>query len=159
MLRKQVSFLGYTVSQAGVGTDPDKVAAVEEWPVPQNLRQSRVFVGLCQYYRRFVPNFSGITAPLHALTKKGARLEWTPDCQQAFDQLKEALVGADVLALPSEEGMYVLDCDASDKAIGAVLSQIQNGVKRPICYGSQLYDRHQQNYNVTRKELLALVTS
>jgi len=78
MLRKQVSFLGYTVSQAGVGTDPDKVAAVKEWPVPQNLRQSRVFVGLCQYYRRFVPNFSGITPPLHALTKKGARFEWTP---------------------------------------------------------------------------------
>ena len=158
LLRKQVSFLGYTVSQAGVGTDPDKIAAVRDWPVPQNLRQSRAFVGLCQYYRRFVPNFSGIAAPLHALTKKGARFEWTPACQQAFDQLKEALISADVLALPSEEGMYILDCDASDKAIGAVLSQVQNGVERPICYGSQLYDRHQQNYNVTRKELLALVT-
>jgi len=71
ILRKQVSFRGYTVSQAGVGTDPDKVAAVKDWPVPQNLRQSRAFVGLCKYYRRFVPNFSGIAAPLHALTKKG----------------------------------------------------------------------------------------
>jgi len=85
LLRKPVSFLGYTVSQAGVGTDPDNIAAVKDWLVPQNLRQSRAFVGLCQYYRRFVPNFSGIAAPLCALTKKGARFEWTLDCQQSFD--------------------------------------------------------------------------
>jgi len=67
-------------------------------------------------------------------------------------------MSADVLALPNDEGQFVLDCDASDKAIGAVLSQIQNGEERPICYASQLYDKHQQNYNVTRKELLAMVT-
>ena len=158
MLQKRVTFLGYTISQAGVGTDPDKISAVKDWPVPQNLRQCRAFVGLCQYYRRFVPNFSGIAAPLHALTKKGARFTWTPECQSAFDQLKEILISADVLALPNEEGTFILDCDASDKAIGAVLSQIQDGHERPICYASQLYDRHQQNYNVTRKELLALVT-
>lgn len=158
MLQKRVTFLGYTVSQAGVGTDPDKIAAVRDWPVPHNLRQCRAFVGLCQYYRRFVPNFSGVAAPLHALTKKGARFAWTAEFQASFDKLKEILIGADVLALPNDEGMFVLDCDASDKAIGAVLSQIQNGEERPICYASQLYDKHQRNYNVTRKELLAFVT-
>ena len=67
-------------------------------------------------------------------------------------------MSADVLALPNDEGQFVLDCDASDKAIGAVLSQIRNGEERPICYASQLYDKHQQNYNVTRKELLVMVT-
>jgi len=158
MLQKRVTFLGYTISQAGVGTDPEKIAAVKDWPIPQNLRQCRAFIGLCQYYRRFVPNFSGIAAPLHALTKKGARFTWTAECQTAFDHLKEILVGADVLALPTDEGTFILDCDASDKAIGAVLSQIQDGEERPVCYASQLYDKHQQNYNVTRKELLALVT-
>ena len=158
LLQKRVAFLGYTISQAGVGTDPDKIAAVQNWPVPQNLRQCRAFVGLCQYYRRFVPDFSGIAAPLHALTKKGARFLWTPECQTAFEKLKSTLTSADVLALPRDEGMFVLDCDASDKAIGAVLSQIQDGEERPICYASQLYDKHQKNYNVTRKELLALVT-
>ena len=158
LLQRRVTFLGYTVSQEGVGTDPDKISAVKDWPTPQNLRQCRAFVGLCQYYRRFVPNFSGIAAPLHALTKKGARFLWTDDCQSAFDQLKQILTSADVLALPKEEGTFVLDCDASDKAIGAVLSQIQDGQERPICYASQLYDKHQRNYNVTRKEMLALVT-
>ena len=158
IMQKRVSFLGYIVSESGIGTDPSKIEAVRNWPVPTNLRQSRAFVGLCQYYRRFVPNFSAIAAPLHALTKKGAPFIWTAECQNAFEQLKEALTSADVLALPDDEGHYILDCDASDKAIGAVLSQIQNGEERPICYASQLYDKHQQNYNVTRKELLALVT-
>jgi len=95
MLQKRVTFLGYTVSQAGVGTDLEKITAVKDWPVPQNLRQCRAFIGLCQYYRRFVPNFSRIASPLHALTKKGARFEWTAECQSAFDQLKEKLETGD----------------------------------------------------------------
>ena len=158
VMQKQVTFLGFTVSQTGVGTDPWKISAIRDWPVPTNLRQSRAFVGICQYYRRFVPNFSELAAPLHALTKKGARFEWTPQCQAAFEQLKQALLSADVLALPADEGQFILDCDASDHAIGAVLSQVQNGEERPILYASQLYDKHQRNYNVTRKELLAVVT-
>ena len=158
LLQKSVAFLGYTVSGEGIATDPSKIEAVQNWPTPANLRQCRAFVGLCQYYRRFVPNFSAIAAPLHALTKKGAQFVWSAECQAAFDRLKEALVSADVLALPDDEGQFVLDCDASDRAIGAVLSQIQDGKERPICYASQLYDRHQENYNVTRKELLAMVT-
>jgi len=158
MLQKSVAFLGYTVSGEGISTDPSKIEAVENWPTPTNLRQSRAFVGLCQYYRRFVPNFSAIAAPLHALTKKGAQFVWSAECQTAFDRLKDALISANVLALPNDEGQFILDCDASDRAIGAVLSQIQDGKERPICYASQLYDRHQENYNVTRKELLAMVT-
>ena len=158
ILQKRVTFLGFTVSGDGVSTDPSKIAAVRDWPTPTNLRQCRAFVGLCQYYRRFVPNFSAIAAPLHALTKKGTPFVWSAECQSAFDQLKAALLSADVLALPNDEDQYVLDCDASDRAMGAVLSQIQNGEERPICYASQLFDKHQQNYNVTRKELLALVT-
>ena len=79
-------------------------------------------------------------------------------CQEAFVQFKAALMSADVLALPLEKGPFILDCGASDTGIGAVLSQIQNGIERPICYASQLYNRHEQNYNVTRKELLALIT-
>jgi len=77
VLQKQVHFLGFTVSGDGVSIDSDKVNVIREWPVPTNLRQSRAFVGLCQYYRRFVPKFSEIAAPLHALTKKAARFRWT----------------------------------------------------------------------------------
>jgi len=158
ILQKKVTFLGYSISQHGVGTDPDKISAVRDWPVPTNLKQSRTFVGFCQYYRRFVPQFSEIAAPLHALNKKGARFVWTKECQSSFDALKNALIGADVLALPNETDTFILDCDASDLGTGAVLSVVRNGEERPICYASQLYDKHQQNYNVTRKELLAIVT-
>jgi len=158
LIRRCVSFLGYTVSESGIGTDPSKIEAVRTWPVPTNLRQCTAFIGLCQYYRRFVPNFSAVAAPLHALTKKGASFLWTLECQQAFDQLKSALTSAKVLTLPNDDDHFILDCDASKKAMGAVLSQIQNGEEHPICYASQLYDKHQRNYNVTGKELLALVT-
>jgi len=78
--------------------------------------------------------------------------------QRAFDNLKAALSDATVLALPRDEGEFTLGCDASDLAIGAVLSQVQDGEERPICYASQLYNKHERNYNVTRKELLAVVT-
>ena len=158
LMQKQVSFLGYQVSQSGVATDPQKIAAIRDWPVPSNLRQCRAFVGICQYYRKFVPNFSEIAAPLHALTKKGARFIWDDSCQAAYEHLKNALTTAPTLALPNDEGEFLLDCDASDHAIGAVLSQVQDGVEKPICYASQLYNRHEKNYNVTRKELLAVVT-
>jgi len=86
------------------------------------------------------------------------RFQWTDACQRAFDGLKSALLGATVLALPRDEGDFILDCDASEVAIGAVLAHVQNGEERPICYASQLYNRHEKNYNVTRKELLAVVT-
>ena len=91
---------------------PRKIEAVRDWPTPTNLRQCRTFIGLCQYYRRFVPNFSAIAAPLYALTKKGAQFVWSADCKTAFEHLKEALMSADVLALPNDEGQFVLDCDA-----------------------------------------------
>jgi hypothetical protein len=108
ILQRKVSFLGYSISQRGVGTDPDKISAVRDWPVPTSLKQSRAFVGLCQYYHRFVPRFSEIAAPLHALTRKGARFIWTEECQAAFDALKNALIGADALALPNETDTTVM---------------------------------------------------
>ena len=106
ILQKCVAFLGYVVSETGIGTDPSKIEAVQNWPVPTNLRQCRAFVGLCQYYRRFVPNFSTIAAPLHALTKRGVPFHWSAECQNAFEQLKTTLTGADVLALPND-GQFI----------------------------------------------------
>ena len=105
-----------------------------------------------------MPGFSETAAPLHALTKKGARFEWSTECDAAFAQLKTALSTAPVLALPNNNGEFILDCNASGHSIGAVLSQVQDGKERPLCYASQLYGKHEANYNVTRKELLAVIT-
>src|SRR5678816_378159 len=95
------------------------------------------FMGLCSYYRRFVPDFARIGRPLHAMTKKDVRFCWSPECSAAFSQLKEKLTQSPILALPTNDGAYILDTDASDGAIGAVLSQVQEGEERVICYGSR----------------------
>ena len=116
-----------------------------------------MFVGLCAYYRRYVKDFSTIARPLHALTHNGVRFEWTPVCQEAFEILKEKLTTAPIIALPHEEGEFRLDTDASDWAIGAVLSQSQDGCERVIAYGSRLLSIAEVHYCTTRKELLAIV--
>ena len=99
-----------------------------------------------------------MAAPLHALTQKGAKFLWTAQCQKVFDDLKMALTSSDVLALSTDDEYFILDCDASDYGIGTVLSQIQQGAQRPVYYASQLFGKHERNHNVTRKELLAVVT-
>ena len=157
LLRRSVGFLGHIVTPEGVAMDPSKVKDVVEWPVPQKLRDVRAFLGLCSYYRRFVKDFSTVAAPLFALTKKGRMFVWDEVCQETFDRLKTALTTAPILALPKDEGTYVLDCDACDEGIGAVLSQRIGTDERVIAYGSRLLSNAERNYCVTRKELLAVV--
>jgi transposase InsO family protein len=157
LLQKRIHFLGHVVSEDGIATDPLKVQAVVEWPEPTNTREVRSFVGLCSYYRRFVQDFARIAEPLHKLTGKRVKFEWDSACQLAFEKLKGRLVTSPILAMPQDEGQYRLDTDASDDAIGAVLSQIQNGEERVIAYASRLLNRAERNYCVTRRELLAVV--
>lgn len=157
LLQRAVDFLGYRIDMNGVGTDPQKIAAVVNWPTPTKLREVRSFVGLCSYYRRFVPGFATVAAPLHALTKKNQSFRWSDQCQASFETLKEMLTTAPVLGLPRDECPYVLDTDASNHGIGAVLSQIQDGKECVLAYSSRLYSAAEQRYCVTRKELLAVI--
>src|SRR6218665_2165023 len=157
LLQRRVLFLGHVVSGEGIATDPDKVGAVKNWPTPTKLKDVRAFLGLCSYYRKFVPEFAQIARPLHALTKKDTRFAWSEECNMAFELLKERLTEAPVLALPNDTGTYVLDTDASGESIGAVLSQIQDGQERVICFGSRVCSPAERNYDVTRRELLAIV--
>ena len=115
-------------------------------------------MGLCNYYRRFIKDFSKIASPITQLAKKNIPFRWTSDCQDAFQLLKTALSQPPVLAYPQPMGLYVLDTDASDTAIGCSLSEIQNAEKRAICFGSKKLDSIQSRYCVTRPELLAAVT-
>jgi transposase InsO family protein len=155
--RKSVAFLGHVISDQGIETDPAKVAAVAEWPIPTSVGEVRAFVGLASYYRRFVKGFANIASPLHALMRKNTRFHWSEDAQWSFDRLKSLLTSPPILAMPNDSGEFVLDTDACDNAIGAVLSQRQDGVERVIAYASRSLDRRECNYCVTRKELLAVV--
>jgi len=84
LLRSEVIFLGHVVSGQGVATDPSKIEFVRDWPTPTDVKEVRSFLGLASYYRRFVPTFAEIAAPLHALTTKNKQFEWTPDCERAL---------------------------------------------------------------------------
>ena len=113
---------------------------------------------ICNYYRRFVKDFALISKPLQRLTEKNAPFEWTIGCQNAFDELRKRLVSSPVLAYPDYERRFILDTDASDVGIGAVLSQVSDcGSERVIAYASRSLTRPEQRYCVTRKELLAVV--
>ena len=158
LCRQQVTFLGHVVSTDGVATDPSKTEAVSKWPTPQNRKEVQQFLGLANYYRRFVKDFALISKPLQRLTEKNAPFEWTIGCQNAFDELRKRLVSSPVLAYPDYERRFILDTDASDVGIGAVLSQVSDcGSERVIAYASRSLTRPEQRYCVTRKELLAVV--
>jgi hypothetical protein len=157
LFRKSVIFLGHVVSEEGIQTDPEKVVAVREWPRPKTITEVRSYLGLASYYRRFIKGFAEIASPLHALTSKKATFDWTNDCEEAFEELKERLTTAPVLAMPADTGKFWLDTDASNLAIGAVLSQEQDGVEKVIAYASRTLSGPERNYCVTRKELLAVV--
>ncbi|PIK41495.1 Retrovirus-related Pol polyprotein from transposon [Apostichopus japonicus] len=160
LFKQSVTYLGHIVSKDGVGTDPEKVKAVKEWPRPQNLSEVRSFVGLCGYYRRFIRGFAQIALPLFKLTEKKQKFDWNQDCETAFSGLKTALTTAPVLSYPMSSGQdFILDTDASDFATGSVLSQIQDGNEKPIAYFSKTMSKQERRYCITRKELLAVVQS
>ena len=117
----------------------------------------RSFLGLASYYRRFIPCFSQVATPLYALTKKDASFEWTNTCQETFDQLKQVLTRAPLLAFPDFSKNFVLETDASGTGLGAVLSQVQDGIRKPICYASRTLQPHEKNYGVSELEALAVV--
>ena len=124
VFQTEVIFLGHRVGPDGkLGPDPEKVRAVQEWPVPTNVTEVRAFVALAAYYRKFQAHFSDIAAPLYELTRKGEKFEWTERRQQAFEQLKQALVSAPVLALPRDEGDWLVDVDCSDWASGGYFNK------------------------------------
>ena len=117
--QRQVKYLGYLISEDGVAVDSSKVEAVTSYPQPTNVKELWGFLGLANYYRRFVQGFASIAHPLYQLTSKNAKgFDWTPHCQQAFDQLKQLLVSPPILAYPRFEIPFVVHTHGSDHAIG-----------------------------------------
>jgi len=150
---ESVIFLGFVVNKSGVHVDPEKIKAIEEWPIPKNVGDIHNFHGLASFYRRFVPHFSTIAPPLNELVKKDTPFVWGDRQQQAFDEIKATLTQAPILTLPNFEKTFELECDASRVGIGAVL--LQEGY--PIAYFSEKLNGPSLNYPTYDKELYALV--
>ena len=129
VFKEKISFLGHMVSAQGIDPQEEKIKSIQDWPVPKCVRDVRAFFGLASYYRKFVKNFAGIAEPLSALTQKGVRFSWSPEAQQAFEHLKRALAETVTLAYPQPNQIFILDTDASDVAVGAILSTMVDRVE------------------------------
>ena len=155
VLKHRVQYLGHIVSDKGVQADPSKIEKVASWPIPVSTKEVQQFLGLAGYYRRFIKDCAKIARPLHKLTEQ---FKWTNDCLASFDMLKQKLTTAPVLTYPDYSKPFILDTDASDTGIGAVLSQVDNeGNERVVAYASRLLSKPERQYCVTKRELLAVV--
>ena len=148
-----VVFLGHVISGNGIQVDPKKIEAVVNWKRPTNVTEIRSFLGLAGYYRRFVKDFSLIAKSLTRLTQKNVKFEWTDQCEQSFLELKDRLVTAPILTLPSDNVGFVIYSDASHQGLGCVL--MQHG--KVIAYASRQLKPHERNYPTHDLELAAIV--
>jgi hypothetical protein len=149
---KSVECLGHIITSAGVSTDPTKISAVQAWPISKNITKMRGFLGLAGYYRRFVKDYGKICRPLFDNLKKG-EFHWGPDQLIAFETIKKALYSAQVLALPNFSKPFVLETDASDNNIGAVL--MQEG--RPLSFLSKSLGKKAVEMSTYDKEAMTII--
>ena len=149
----EVRFLGHVVSASGVSVDLERVEVVMSWERPKSVFEIRSFLGLAGYYRRFIEDFSRITALMTRLTRKEVRFDWDNRCEEAFMELKRRLTSAPILIVPDRGQGYIVYCDASRAGFGCVL--MQSG--RVVAYGSRQLKNHELNYPTHHMELAAVV--
>ncbi|KAI3366348.1 hypothetical protein L3Q82_000508 [Scortum barcoo] len=153
-----VTFLGYVITANHVSMDPAKVSAVTNWPPLTTRKKVQQFLGFANFYRRFIRNFSAVAAPLHALTSVKSVFQWTSKAEEAFQRLKRLFTTAPVLTVPDPALQFVVEVDASNEGVGAVLSQrsATDNCIHPCAFLSSKLTPAERNYDVGNKELLAI---
>ena len=141
--KESVEYLGHVISSKGIATDPKKIESMKQWPVPTNLKEMQSFLGLCNYYQRFIKGYSKIAAPLTDLTHKDTPFIWTSQAMEAFEDLKNRMITAPVLCIPDPKLPFTVTTDASDFAVGAVLMQDQGQGPQPVTFTSWKMNSHE----------------
>lgn len=155
-LRKEVLFLGHSITENGIKPNHEKTKSVDQFPIPKSVKDIQSFLGLCNYYRRFVKDFALIAKPLTDLTKKSKPFHWTETEQIAFDTLKSRLTSEPVLQYPNFDQTFILTTDASGYAISGILSQGDIPNDLPVAYASRILNQAEQRYSTIERELLAI---
>lgn len=157
LAKSEISFLGHIVSEKGVRIDQSRTRAIHKFPVPRSKKEVARFIGMCNFFRKFVQNFAGLAAPLNQLRKKGEKFYWGDSQQAAFEALKRSISNAPVLGIPDFNLPFIVQTDASNVGIAAVLLQQQEGERRPIAYASRALSGPERNYSVYELEALAVL--
>jgi hypothetical protein len=150
---REITYLGYVISEKGVATCPDKVHAVANWPQPKNVKELRSYLGLTGYYRKFVQHFRIVARPLTNLLKKNTVFSWTSDHATTFQTLNMVLIQAPMLGLPDFSQPFCVETNASDMGVGAVL--MQN--KHPIAFISKHLGPRLRGLSTYEKEYIAIL--
>ena len=155
---REVGFLGVIIRENGVRMEKEKVQGVIEWPVPKSMKDVQKFLGLANYYRQFVKDFAKIARPLHEITRKENKWSWGEKQQKAFEELKERFITEPVLVTPDLDKEMRVEVDASDFAMGGVLSmKCEDKRRRPVAYISKSLNKAERNYEIHDKEMLAII--
>ena len=157
-MMNQVEYLGMNINSRGMSLVQGKVQAIQEAPAPQDVSQLQSFIGMINYYQRYIPNLSSILAPLHVLLRKGSKWVWQKEQEEAFTKAKECChqIYCWLHYDPSKE--LVLSCDVSSYGVGAVLSPIMpGGTEQPIAYASRTLSVAERNYSHLDKEAMAII--
>lgn len=159
LLMKSVTYLGHVVTPTGILPDPDKVKSITAFPTPTNITQARSFIGMCNFFRRYIRGFSGIAKPIHDTIKVKQEFVWTEEAQQAMNELKKKLTSSPLLVHYDQAGHPVIRCDASGYGLGAVLLQKSDDPSKDgvVAYTSRTLTPSERNYATTHKECLAMV--
>lgn len=156
-LCKEVSFLGHLVTPDGIKPNPEKISAVRKFPLPTTQKQIKSFLGLLGYYRKFIKDFANLTKPLTECLRKGNKICTDYKFISCFEHCKNLLCNDPILQYPDFQKPFIITTDASNVALGAVLSQGPLGSDRPICYASRTLSKSEQNYSTIERELLGIV--
>lgn len=154
----RISYLGFDISKEGLHTSENKIKAIKEAPQPKNVTQLKSFIGLINYYGKFVPKLSTILAPLYNLLKTNVKWNWTNRCEEAYTKIKKMLIGAEILVHYNPDWMVRLSTDASQDGVGAVISHIlPSGIEKPIAYASRTLSNSEKKYSQIEKEGLSII--
>lgn len=157
-LQDSITYVGFIIDKHGLHPDPSKIKAIVDAPPPTDLTQLRSFLGLVNYYAKFIPRFSSMLHPMHQLLRKNSSWIWSNECQSSFQSVKSAILSSDVLVHYNPELPLVLAVDSSSYGIGSVLShRFPNGDERPICFASRTLNVAERSYSQIDKEALAII--